>query len=363
MKILKSKRGIPLPSLLFISDRKDISKVPRGTPFIFGDESSEEYVVRMLEYEVLYQNAIKSGMPFNFKKLLNDAGFKDVSTTPTGGCGEFIDYTTTGKMQEISDVSNVSNGEIPSRDISSKEGRKLFNKYVNDASVYLDISVLKALKVFPVWMDSIEEAITTNIHSFATIDSNIYNKKLEGMYGGIKMTPPSRNLIVIDISGSIPRAVSSTCLALAKNLSESFYADILITGSKSTLYEYSEIYKLNIETIYSENGMGNDQKYFKNLLTKTERKYDTAIVFGDNDHPGYSWNTPHDISDEDGKELNKWEINKVISLHTRNSDYFRRRGKYRKGQLAGYARWFSPKKIEHIEDWCKYLTDYEEHDY
>src|SRR5690606_10154781 len=109
----------------------------------------------------------------------------------------------------------------------------------------------------PIWLDTIEEAVHTNIHNFAVFNSNMYNKKLEGMYGSLDLVSPDRNVIIIDISGSIPKGVSSTCLAMAKNLAETFYADLLITGSKSTIYPYETLTELNIDTIYDENGRDN----------------------------------------------------------------------------------------------------------
>ena len=99
--------------------------------------------------------------------------------------------------------------------------------------------------------------------------------------------------------------------------------------------------------------MDNDQSWFKKLLTDDSRSYKTAIVFGDNDWPGYAWNNRFNskngkISEKDGKELCLWKIDKLISFHTRS----------REGHLAetaGYARWFEPEDTEHIKDWVKYL--------
>jgi hypothetical protein len=68
-------------------------------------------------------------------------------------------------------------------------------------------------------------------------------------------------------------------LALAKNLAESFYADIMITGSKSTLYTYENIYELDINTVYSENGMGNDQAVFKKLVTEDVKTLRYSYLF------------------------------------------------------------------------------------
>ena len=50
----------------------------------------------------------------------------------------------------------------------------------------------------------------------------MYNKKLEGMYGSLDLVTPDRNLIIIDISGSIPKAVSTTCLILSKKFGRKF---------------------------------------------------------------------------------------------------------------------------------------------
>ncbi len=92
--------------------------------------------------------------------------------------------------------------------------------------------------------------------------------------------------------------------------------------------------------------MGNDQIEFKALLTNSEKYYKTAIVFGDNDHPGHNWNgSSTRISDKDGKKLCKWKIDKLISFHTRTQE------------IAGYGRWFSPKETQHISDWVKYLNE------
>ncbi len=241
--------------------------------------------------------------------------------------------------------------DVECKDLTTlKDAGDEFRQYVKDSSVYVDIAKLKELNVFPLWLDTIEKAVHTNIHNFAVFNNNMYNKKLEGMYGSLELTTPNRNLIIIDISDSIPRGVSTTCLTLAKNLAETFYADLLITGSKSTLYLYEEIYKLNIEKVYKENEMDNDQKWFKKLVTEQKRIYKTAIVFGDNDSPCNAWRNSYNsgartISREEGKKFCQWEIEHLISFHTRGTAH-----------LAAYSDWFSPNTEERIADWVKYLN-------
>jgi hypothetical protein len=348
MKILKSKK-LDLPQVFFVSDRSEIKDVPIGVPFIFGDASMEYKLVKILEYEVLYQAAVKSGYPFNFRQILLDNGYKDLKYYGYGDSA-YMDYSTGSDFDGMCDYDlNIKLSKLG----DSIEG--MFKEYLNDSSAYVDLEKLKGLNVFPVWLNTIEEAVHTNIHNFSVYNPNMYNKKLEGMYGSLDLSSPSKNLIIIDISGSIPKAVSSTCLALAKNLAETFYADLMITGSKTTMYEYENIHTLNIETIYEENGMNNDQVWFKKIVSQDERSYKTAIVFGDNDSPCNAWRntkskfilkgaTETQISRGDGKKLCKWKIDKLISFHTRGTDH-----------IAAYGEWFEPIETERIEDWVKYL--------
>ena len=339
MKLLTSKKGIELPILYLISNREELKEIPIGVPFFFGDDSVEDYLVRLLEYEVLYQNCIRTGYPFNFKKLLLDNGYNDLYSFNWHET-IYMDYVTEGLIED-EDEEGLKE--------FSKERSQELKDYIKDNTCYVDLEKIKSLNVFPIWLDKIEKAISTNIHNFSIFNPNMYNKKLEGMYGALELTAPPRNLLIIDISGSIPKAVSATTLILAKNLAETFFADMLITGSKSTLYEYERIYELNIDTIYSENGMDNDQAVFKKLVSSEKRIYKTCIAFGDNHHPGQQWSNDYNkkttrISDKNGKKLCKWEIENLISFHVTSKE-----------EIAGYSRWFEPTNIEKIEDWVTYL--------
>lgn len=336
MKLLESKK-FEIPKVFLVWDKEELKTLPIGIPFIFAEKHLESKLIRLLEFEVLYKSAIRTGFPFNFKKLLKESGYKDmqsfwmVHTVAQDYTTDSIDSTD----------STIDLNSFPSYTLSD---------FVKDNSCIVNIDKLKELNVFPVWFDTIEKSIKTNIHNFAIYNPNMYNKKLEGMYGALEFTSPDRNLIIIDISGSIPKAVSSTVLIFAKNLAESFYADLLITGSKSTLYDYSELYKLDVENIYIENDMGNDQVYFKELVSSIDKNYKTAIVFGDNHSPCQAWRNKYnkrtkEISKEDGKKLCKWNIDKLISFHTTSNK-----------EIAGYADWFDAKEIENIKDWVVYLA-------
>jgi hypothetical protein len=336
MKLLKSSK-FKLPTLYFISDRKEIQELPPGVPFIYGDIQDEQYIIRILEYEVLWLKAKESGMPFNFKKILIDNGYEDLINYGHS-LTTYIDYTS----------STITNGDDWDIDSSKQlNNSNIFKEYIKDSTVYVDIQKLKDLHIFPVWLDTIEKAVETNIHSFATFNFNMYNKKLDGMYGALEFTNPKRNLIIPDISSSIPKAVSTITLLMAKNMAESFYADVLVTGAISVLYPYEMLHTLNVEEVYRKIGMNNEQKYFKRLLTSEEKHYNTAIAFGDNNHPGDRWSEGDSyISDEQGKKMCKWKVDKMISFHTDGTN-----------RLAGYLRWFDvpEKNIQRISNWMKYL--------
>lgn len=354
MELLKSKRGIPLPSLFFISDREEIKNIPIGAPYFFASEELKENVIRLLEYEVLFEKAKSSGLPFNFHEKLIEAGFND----------------------EIEINSKVSLALPDSAENKLNVNREHLSVYVSKSNYYVDIGLIKSLNIFPKWLPVLEEAISANIHNYATFDTNMWNKKLEGMYGGLVLKAPNRNLICIDISGSIPTQVAMVCLTLAQNMAESFYADILITGGTSVLFEYEFIQDMDMNKIYREVGRNNDQVGFKKLLTSSEREYNSLIVFGDEDAPGSPWSgsgmTSQEyemlgqVSDEEGKKLNKWKVKKIISFHagvkgqiTNEEGEREYTGEYESGneRLAGYGRWFQADEIVKIKDWVVDLKD------
>lgn len=337
MKKLSSQK-FKLPPIYFITNKEEIKDIPIGVPFILGDKNSEPHLVRILEYEVLFQEALLSGYPFNFKKILEENGYTDLEKWDYEN-PVYMEYTSEGIPEDTEAVDLTT----------IKSNISMFKRYIKDSAVYVDVQKLKSLNVFPIWLNTIEEAINTNIHNYSVFNNNMYNKKLGGVYGDVEFKSPGKNLIVIDISGSIPKGVSATCLAMAKNLAESFYADIMITGSKSTLYVYEEMHLFDIDTVYEENGMGNDQAWFKKLVTADERHYRTAIVFGDNHSPCYAWSNSFNrgtknISRKDGQEMCKWKVDKLISFHTGGTDH-----------IAGYADWFKTEDVKKVDDWVSYL--------
>lgn len=331
MKKLESKK-FKLASIWLITSRAEKTLLPPGVNYIVGDERDEPYIIRLLEYEVLYNRALATGLPFDFKKILKDNGYNLVEIE--WHIPPYIDCTSEEGYEDI---------EPEEVELLENTGT-MFKKYIEDCGAYVDLDVLKRLRIITYWLDLIDESLRTNIHSYALYNPYMYNKKLEGMYGNVDITTAKRNLLIIDISNSMTKAISTTCLLLSKTKAETFHADILITGKISVLYPYEILYSLDVEKIYEEVGMSNEGDYFTKLLSEP-REYGTAVVFGDNDHPGFY--ASKQISDADGKKLCKWKVDKIISLHKDSNTI-----------LAGYARWFNvPKEnITYVSDWVKYLN-------
>jgi hypothetical protein len=182
MKLLESSR-VKLPRVYFIQDKKEIKDIPIGIPFIYGDVSIENHLIRILEYEVLYLAAIRSGYPFNFRKILLEKGFRDL---------ENYGYQKTCYMEFVTEgIINTDPEDIDLRLFDSNRGKEL-SDYIKDGSVVVDMAKLKELNVFPLWLNTIEEAITVNIQNYSLYDTNLYNKKLDGIYGDITMSSPKK---------------------------------------------------------------------------------------------------------------------------------------------------------------------------
>lgn len=333
IKLIQSPR-LQLPIVYLVETQKDLLTLPLGVPFIRGKLNEYDNCVQMLEFEVLWKSMKATGFKFKWEEILARNGFKNTwkyGIAKSSGCLEVFesdeDWREAGKIDGKVKLENPD--EVV--DISH---------HLNEISYKVNIDVIKELKLLPSWLDDIEKAISENILNSVTYNPALYTKKLGLPLGGVEFNTARKNLIIIDISGSIPNGIAGTMVSIAKTLVEQFYADIVITGGKSVLYEYDKIDQLNATKIIKELGRNNDQKYFVNLV-KEPRKYKTAIVFGDNDYPGYKWSTgDRKIEVNDGKKLCKWEVDEIISFHTHDNT-----------RIAGYGCWFNTPKVTHIDNW------------
>jgi len=335
MKLIQSKK-IHLPTIYLLETDEDLLKIPLGVPFIRGNIYEYDDIVMLLEFEILLKSVKKTELPFKWEKILEENGY------------DFPFFKAKAESTKILIGQELYDDRRDDSELGIPSKEKSIEKYIRDISYQVDIEYLKELRMIPSWFGSIEENIKENILNTISYNPFLYNKKTELITGGVALSSPIKNLIIIDISGSIPKSISSAILLLAKTMAINFYADLLITGSKSTIYDYNYVSGLDIDLIYSENGTDNDQVYFKTPVSEY-RKYNTVIVFGDNHSPSMKWDNLYNrrtktIPIEKGKEICKWDIEKIISFHTTSKDI-----------LAGYADWFNTDNVEYIENWVTYL--------
>ncbi len=194
MKLLESKK-FSLPLIYLIEDTKELSTIPLGVPYIKGSNKDYNDYVMLLEFDILLKSALKTGLPFNWEKILRDNGYKNL----------FKGQAYSDCCVYITDEDSV----IIDTTLEDVDKSLTVSEFIADISYQVDIDVLKELKVIPTWFSSkIEEAIKSNILSSITWNPALYNKKLDNTSGNITLSTPDRNLIIIDISSSIPK---STC--------------------------------------------------------------------------------------------------------------------------------------------------------
>lgn len=335
MKLITSS-SIKLPIVYLISSQSELRELPLGVPFIFGKKEEYGKYVKLMEWEILWQEVIRSKFKLKWRDILIKNGYED---TYFGS----IAYSS-GKLIESKNFYE---------DLSAE--KKTVSSFLNDIRYKVDMDLLNDLKLLPTWFGELEKLLVINITDTINFNPTAYNKKMNLQIGDATLASPERNLIIIDISSSIPKGVSYTILSFARTFAERFYTDLLITGSKSTLYNYENLEELNVDEIYKENGTDNDQTYFKELVS-FPKKYKTVICFGDHHNPGQGWNNKFNtktkvISTDSGKELCKWEVKEIISFHTTSEK-----------ELAGYATWFNVRQenIKFMKDWVKdmSLVDY-----
>lgn len=332
MKLLQSSK-FNLPLVYLVEDAKELETIPLGIPYIRGSNRYYNDYVRLLEFEILLKSALATGLPFNWQKILEENGYKNLfkAKAQSGIYTPKIDETEISINTTVEDVK-------PSTNVS---------EFIADISYQVDIDCLKELKVIPTWFSSkIEDAIKSNIMSSITWNPSLYNKKLDNTSGNITLSTPDRNLIIIDISGSIPKSIAKACLLLSKTMVTQFFADLIITGARSGLFDYTEVDALDVNQVYQDYGQNNECKDFRAILSQ-HRSYDNVIVFGDNHTPLDSWDcrTDKSISKTQGYDICNFKVNKIYSFHTTRPD-----------RLAGYADMFDCSNVEHVPNWVKDLN-------
>lgn len=184
----------------------------------------------------------------------------------------------------------------------------------------VDIDVLQCIGMLPTFMDDITESIRRNLSSVAWHDG--WNKKLDANMGSIQPVSQAPNLMVLDVSGSIPGGVAVTMVKLIETLRTQANADLIITSFTSKWYGIDDPMPTPSELAYLIGG-GNEIVRFSKLLVEhmSGKHYGNLVVFGDDDSPQQARFMDDNESLERIEEAcsSGLSFDNILAFHTRSS--------------------------------------------
>lgn len=372
--------GIELPRLYIAENKVDADlAMSKGIPFIRWTKGQDELIKILLRpvLERMFPDIKWNAVLGRYNKFKTDVmmyvpeksqpdqtelGIKldgeddvceyDPSEVDTGMCTEPC-RDEDGNLTE----SSVASSEERLFDGGGGEMmvcRKLdIEDYVGDLSSCVNIEVLQRLRLMPAFIGDILDCIKINIGSGMHWREG-YNKRLGIPVGRFDAAGQLPNLIILDVSGSIPRGISATMIALIDTLRTQLSADLIITSSNSRFYPMgSEL--PSPQRIRDMFGYGNESREFFGILSKhvRGRHYGHVFSFGDNDTPDYSVRL---YSTGDAPSLEGTIVEHVHHYHT---------GLYHCGGYGnlktGYAKWChmlaKPPLENYDTSWCKVISD------
>lgn len=234
------------------------------------------------------------------------------------------------------------------------EDRLAIEDYVGDLSSSVDIDALMKLGLLPAFVGDIASCIKRNLSQSMQWTEG-YTKKLGYPLGKFNCKAELPNLLIIDISASIPDGIAATMLTLADTLRSQCNAELIITSRRSGYYPLgAELPKP--QTLRDYYGRSNESAEFMAILQKyvAGREWGHVISFGDCDNPGpldraYDWHTHEYIS----VCMANTKVHQVHHYHT---------GAYAFGTdiETGYARWVReccPSATQTFDtSWCKVMN-------
>jgi len=304
-------RKIDLPPIYLIENEEDFKELPVGIPYIIGTVEDLPFITIYLEFQVLFRSCKATGLPIDWEKALQRLGYSNSLRSfalQSGG-------SYWGKSEGVREIT--------------------VDDFIEDQYI-VDFDALTSLKILPHWLEDIKSSVEANVIDEVRFNPTAFNKQLGLNMGAGEVSTQGKNLLILDVSGSIPVGVVKAITSLAKLMSKKFYADVMITSGKTELIPYEKVPYTDFVAVARSFGSGNEGEMYK-AIVEQYKEYNTCICFGDDDHPeGFG----------SGKLSPKFKIKTLYSLHTNTSS----------NNIAGYARFFkTPEKVIKVKDWVKTL--------
>lgn len=327
--------GIKIPPLYIARTNVDARVAEEsGLPYIKWKESKDELIKFILRpvLERIFPD-IKWDKVLGPKRKFRS----NIITLPGGDCEAYSDEQSTeyhkpasiegtnSETVDIADGPRKFNGGYSDEEHEPHHEKLSLEKYIGDISASVNVDVLQRLNLLPKFMSDIVDCIRHNLSSIRWTEG--YNKKLGQAVGTFSSNKELPNLIILDISGSIPRGISATMISLIDTLRTQVHADLIITSDISRFYKYGEELP-SPQKIRNMFGYGNESRQFFKLLDKHIRgkEYGHVISFGDYDQPDY---------DSYLINISGTKVHTVHHYHTGVRDWY---GK-RTDRKTGYALW------------------------
>lgn len=226
----------------------------------------------------------------------------------------------------------------------------------------VNVETLQAVGMLPKFMSDITEAVKHNLSSVAWYDG--WNKKYDLPIGRPGYSREAPNLMILDVSGSIPGGVALTMVKIIDSLREQANADLIVTGSHSWWYPLGNDMP-DPEFLAARIGGANEIVAFQHIMEDhiAGKHYGNLIVFGDDDAPDDQRFTTEVANRRFGEGTRKaaqgWagflgkigtRIDNIMAFHTRNID-----------KIPGYGKWakiVSPNAtVQYSNEWTTYFDD------
>ena len=361
-------QGIELPRLYIAENRKDVElAIEKGVPFVRWKQGKEKLI------KLLLLPTLKKMFPHILWNKLEDMPKsrsiiveKPPTKTKVSPVADDPDYHASTDHKEITkfkseeeevlvDVAtDYRSFDNDGSDAISFEKIDIY-QHMGDLSSQVNLDVLQNLKLMPKFVGDILDCIKTNMVA-GTMWSEGYNKKKAATVGNYDRSGELRNLIIVDISGSIPIGISSTMITLVDTLRSQVHADLIITGSCSRYYPYEEELP-DPQTIRDTIGRSNEAMEFCAILLDhiVGRHWGHVISFGDNDNPGnwIDYDSRHYGLAVEIPSLASTEVEHVHHYHTGCGVRFHHEAE------TGYALWtneLSKKPVKSFyTNWCNVI--------
>lgn len=315
--------GVKLPKIYVCDNDADVQTCRQnGIPYVKWKRSDED-LIKLVFYPVL-----KKMFPYiNWEKQLRISHLTDPGITYAR---DSVNYY--GESMEGEECT------IP------------LTEYCGDLENKVNVEQLQDLKLLPKFLGEIADNIRDNYNDYLYVEG--YNKKLGACVGQWNPMQEAENLIIIDVSASIPFGIAATLLSLADTMRSNAKAGLIITGGISLYFDINDPLP-SPEELRRKVPRGNEGTMFAKILEEhvIGKHFGNIICFGDNDAPEMcdyeSWK---DYYNDDKRAMKNvsYENTQVDAIWGYHTDW--------SNVLPGYCHWaekLNPNaEIHYDRTWC-----------